>query len=147
MPMMTTTTSASAVAMPMAPQAVVPPAGAEDEEPWQHTRVVKTLWPPQAGTVKLRRLYGAALVCVRYRHDSSGSHRYTTVEIVVDHAPVKIHPTRRFAEVTLRDEEHEMRATIQALGARWHKGRKVWLLDRRVAKRLGLDGAARKNRK
>lgn len=52
------------------------------------THVVKTLWPPQAGTIKLSRRYGPALLCVRYRHDETGLRRYTTIELIVDEAPV-----------------------------------------------------------
>jgi hypothetical protein len=70
------------------------------DDPWQTTHVVKTLWPPQPGTVALRDLHGAALVCVRYRRDLSNSYRYTTVEVVVAHAPIR-HRKRRSAAETV----------------------------------------------
>ena len=53
------------------------------------TRIVKRLSATQPGALKLARRYGDALVCVRYRHDSDHRHRYTTVELVVDEAPVQ----------------------------------------------------------
>jgi hypothetical protein len=46
--------------------------------------VSKTLLPRQPGTLRLLREHGDALVCVRYRHDTSGLYRYTTVELIVD---------------------------------------------------------------
>ena len=52
------------------------------------THVVKRLLPSQPGAQKLARRYGEALVCVRYRHDPLGKLRYTTVELIVDEAPV-----------------------------------------------------------
>ncbi|HKX41878.1 MAG TPA: hypothetical protein VJO99_12025, partial [Burkholderiaceae bacterium] len=52
------------------------------------THVVKRLSPTQAGALKLARRYGDALVCVRYRHDAAGRHRYTTVELIIDEAPI-----------------------------------------------------------
>ncbi len=51
-------------------------------------RVTKTLEPDQPGAVRLTRQYGDALLCVRYRRDPRGLTRYTTVELIVDRAPV-----------------------------------------------------------
>jgi hypothetical protein len=70
------------------------------QKAWQQICVAKTLWPPQPGTLRLKRHYGAALVCVRYRIDSELGHRYTTVELMIDHAPAwpghrKKHTRRR----------------------------------------------------
>jgi hypothetical protein len=59
------------------------------EEAWCAMRITKTLWPPQHGTKRLKRHYGAQLVCVRYRHDRRMRHRYTTVELLIDHGPMK----------------------------------------------------------
>jgi hypothetical protein len=56
---------------------------------WSAMRVTKTLWPPQRGTLRLKRYYGAHLVCVRYRRDTQLGHRYTTVELLIDHGPVR----------------------------------------------------------
>jgi hypothetical protein len=52
-------------------------------------RITKTLWPPQRGTQRLKRHHGAMLVCVRYRHDKQLRHRYTTVELLIDHGPLR----------------------------------------------------------
>lgn len=71
------------------------------------THVVKTLWPPQAGTIKLSRRYGPALLCVRYRHDEAGLRRYTTVELIVDEAPVKGNRLRDGASTRDHDDAQD----------------------------------------
>ena len=58
------------------------------EAVYAETRIVKRLSATQAGAIKLAQRYGEALVCVRYRHDAQGRLRYTTVELVVDQAPI-----------------------------------------------------------
>ena len=55
----------------------------------EKTRVVKKIPASQPGALKLARCYGDALVCVRYRHDAQGLNRYTTVDLMVDHAPIQ----------------------------------------------------------
>ena len=71
------------------------------------TRVVKKLSSQQGGALKLARRYGAALVCVRYRQDMQGLHRYTTVELVVDEAPV----ASKRADATIVDDPITARLT------------------------------------
>ena len=58
-------------------------------------RVIKTLRPAQPGTLKRQRRYGGALLCVRYREDASDTTRHTTVELVVETAPVQRRLTDR----------------------------------------------------
>jgi hypothetical protein len=76
-------------------ETVVPKSKPPSKEAWCAIRIVKTLWPPQRGTKRLRRHYGAQLVCVRYRHDKRLSWRYTTVELLIDHGPLRVKPSRR----------------------------------------------------
>ncbi|MDY6921765.1 MAG: hypothetical protein SV765_16320 [Pseudomonadota bacterium] len=51
--------------------------------------VTKTLRPGDSGTKRLKQRYGDRLVCVRYRKDAGRQRRYTTVELIVDEAPVR----------------------------------------------------------
>jgi hypothetical protein len=93
------------------------------------TAVVKTLRPGLPGTRKWQRQYGDQLVCVRYRHDDRKLYRLTTVELVVDQAP--IHP-KAFNQASFgiqvdRDERHLI-ATLRAAGARWDPALKAWWL-------------------
>ena len=57
-------------------------------KPRDTLRVSKEFLPGQPGTLKLSRKYGDTLICVRYRVDAEGLHRYTTVELVVDRVPI-----------------------------------------------------------
>ena len=113
------------------------------QEAWAVTRVVKTLWPPQAGTLGLRRQFGAVLVCVRYRYSPDDRHRYTTVELLVDHAPVQRKRSGRPGyEVKIEAGEDQLRRDAKALGARWDGIAKVWRLSARAVRKLGLTGRA-----
>lgn len=98
--------------------------------------VLKTIWPEQAGAVKLARRFGAALVCVRYRRAADGRQRKTTVELVVAEAPIR----RRWVAVRLPRHLNTaaLRARAQALGAEWEPVRRVWLMSPRAADALGL---------
>ena len=103
------------------------------------TRVVKKLSGNQAGAIKLARRYGAALVCVRYRQDTLGLRRYTTVELVVDEAFV----TSKKADATLVDvrigwDEATLREKIKQLGGSWDPRQRVWRMRYRAAKQLDL---------
>ncbi len=110
----------------------------------QVTRVTRSLRPGQAGTLKLCRHYGDALVCVRYREDAKGVTRYTTVELVVDEAPVQrrmsgrtvVHVNIGFGDLTVRTQ-------AQAMGAKWDIDRKIWKMTLRTARALGLTGRIR----
>jgi hypothetical protein len=108
-------------------------------EPWSETRVVKTMWPPQPGTRRLHDEHGARLVCVRYRHDHGGNYRYTTVELMVDHAPVR-HRDDHSTWVQVRVPAHDadVRAKVKAAGGKWQQDTATWLITRKVAIRLGL---------
>ncbi len=117
---------------------------AQDQPACQTTRVVKTLWPPQSGTRRLHQHYGAALVCVRYRHDATGLRRYTTVEIVVDEGPVTgRHVDQRWFAVRIGFHEDTLRATAKIHGARWDKDAKIWHLKGAAVKKLKLESRVR----
>ena len=107
--------------------------------PHRQTRVVKTLWPGQPGTLKLRQRFGAKLVCVRYRHDPTGLHRLTTVEVVVDEAPVTGRRTdHRIYSIRVGQREFELQAIVKANGAKWDPQAKLWRMKGSSIKRLGL---------
>jgi len=103
-------------------------------------RVVKRLSPTQPGALKLARRFGDALVCVRYRHDTEKRHRYTTVELVVDQAPIARRQASLDAIVVVRIPFGDTARQNQArtLGAKWDGRDRVWYMRRSTAKRLGL---------
>ena len=105
----------------------------------RNTRVVKTLWPGQRGTLKLMTRFGARLVCVRYRHDAGGLHRLTTVEVVVDQAPVASRRSdERIYSVRIGLRELDLQADAKAQGARWDAPAKLWRMKGKAVKLLGL---------
>jgi hypothetical protein len=111
------------------------------ESVYANTHVVKRLSPTQAGALKLARRYGDALVCVRYRHDAPGQHRYTTVELVVDEAPVE--SRARLDEtvmIHLAFDDARRRQLVIAHGAIWDVSLRLWRMPRRIAKKLRLIG-------
>ncbi|MGH8796130.1 MAG: hypothetical protein ACREXI_03665 [Caldimonas sp.] len=100
-------------------------------------RVVKKLAPAQPGAIKLGRRYGDALVCVRYRHDSNGQYRYTTVELVIERTPIQRRPDR-VVGVRINFGEKSLQASAKAGGATWDSTFKLWRMPHRLASRLGL---------
>ena len=107
----------------------------------EQTRVVKKLSVTQPGALKLAQRYGEALVCVRYRHDAERRYRYTTIELVVERAPIKRRNPALDAIVVVRipfgDTERQLQA--QACGARWDSKSRVWYMRYGTAKQLGLQ--------
>ena len=110
----------------------------------QASHVTKTLWPGQAGTLKLMHLHGTPLVCVRYRRDANGLRRYTTVEIVVDTAIVKSDKAKRqMFDVAIAFEEQSLRTLAKKHGAKWSPERKMWTLSGQAVQALNLVHRAR----
>ena len=100
-------------------------------------RVLKTLAPTDRGAIELARRYGEALVCVRHRTDAKGKIRHTTVELVVQSAPIR---PRSITMVYVKIEPHEqaLHSVVKAAGATWDGRRRLWRLPSRVASILNL---------
>ena len=108
------------------------------------SHVTKTLWPGQAGTLKLMHQHGTQLVCVRYRRDANGLRRYTTVEIVVDSDIVKSDKAKRqMFDVAIAFEEQSLRTLVKKHGAKWSPERKMWALSGQTVQTLNLVHRAR----
>ena len=122
----------------MAPVAVAD-APCDVQSTYAATHVVKRFSATQPGALKLARRFGDALVCVRYRHDPEGRYRYTTVELVVDEAPVE---RRADLDATvmvhLAFNDTELQQLARAHGARWDDRQRLWAMPRRTAKKLEL---------
>ena len=109
------------------------------ESVYAETHVVKRMSATQPGALKLARRFGDALVCVRYRHDAQGLHRYTTVELVIDEAPVaRRADLDEIVFVHIGYDETERRQRALAHGARWNARRRLWSMPRRTATNLRL---------
>ena len=101
---------------------------------------IKTMQPGEAGTHHLLRKYGDRLVCVRYRKDRQLKKRYTTVELIIAERPdeQKTTPVIRVL-VNIRYGETALRAQVKLAGGRWLADEKLWEIDIRDARRLGLE--------
>jgi hypothetical protein len=106
---------------------------------YKNTRVTKKLSPLQPGARKLARLYGDALVCVRYRQDMRGQYRYTTVELVVERMPVvRREDMNRQVKVRIGFQEIQLHQTARSQGAIWNDRSCLWEMPLKLAKKLGL---------
>ena len=99
-------------------------------------RVVKTLSPNQSGAIKLARKHGDALRCVRQRHDRENLYRVTTIELVVERAPIQSR-SDRVVGVRIGAEEKSPQAAARASGAKWDSSARLWRMPHRTATRLG----------
>jgi hypothetical protein len=100
-------------------------------------RVAKTMRPGQRGAVKLTRLHGPDLVCVRYRESLDGTERLTTVEVVVERAVIQCRSDPVVA-FKLKPEEVDLRHLAMAKGARYDPRTSLWKLRRSEVIRMGL---------
>ncbi len=100
-------------------------------------RVARRIAPDRDGAKKLALRYGEQLVCVRHRLNSTGTVRFTTVELLVEQTPVVPTGTRLVA-VRLEPGDRPTRSLLLSCGAQWDKSRKVWMVPRRVVKTFGL---------
>jgi hypothetical protein len=106
---------------------------------WNRTRVTKKYAPSQPGARKLARRYGAALVCVRHRHNLEGTVRYTTVELMVEEVPIGSRtPRGQLLAVRLHRGDPELRHQVIANGGRWDRALGAWWVTRGTATRLRL---------
>ena len=102
-----------------------------------HFRVTKKIAPSQPGAIKLARRYGEHLVCVRHRVDPTGTVRFTTVELVVEQAPIGTKPDQ-IVGVRVDYHERQLRAAVKAAGATWDHEACVWRMPLKMARLLCL---------
>ena len=91
-----------------------------------------TLKPGQNGTKKYVTEYGHTLVCVRYRYDAQKRKKYKTVEIIVSELdwdpPQAKYPDGALLGLKIGLKETALQAQVKAVGGRWDKERKVWIV-------------------
>jgi hypothetical protein len=105
-----------------------------------------TLAPGQNGTKKLLAIYGERLVCVRYRYDAARKVRHKTVELIVE--TTSWVPNRRNARrepedrvaVRIGSSETALGERIKAAGAIWRPTHRLWEVDWKTVRELGLQG-------
>ncbi|GAC1446889.1 MAG: hypothetical protein NVSMB56_09910 [Pyrinomonadaceae bacterium] len=115
------------------------------------------LKPGARGTKKLTALYGAQLVCVRYRYDADRSKRFKTVELIIEEVawtpkpksadlaaqtmqtppPETFDPTQ-IVSLRVGRLETETQDAVKRAGGRWNPDERAWRLRRDKADALGL---------
>ena len=104
-----------------------------------------SLAPGQNGTKKLLTQYGDRLVCVRYRYDTQRKVRHKTVELIIETTQwnPRLRNTRRALEdmvyVRIGFAEEALRTRIKAAGAIWRPRHKLWEMDWRTVRELGIQ--------
>lgn len=102
-------------------------------------RVAKKIKPSQRGAIKLARVYGSELLCVRYRENPEGTERMTTVELVVERAVIQKR-NDPMVWFKLKPDELALRQVAMSRGARYNGRTHMWQLPRSEVLRLGLKG-------
>ncbi len=109
------------------------------------------LKPGQKGTRKLVELYGARLVCVRYRYDERLQKRFKTVELIVEESPWTPKPKTQdsfkpeeIVGVKIVYGEVELGRQVKAAGGKWNPARRLWEIRYDQATRLGLEDRIQK---
>jgi hypothetical protein len=104
--------------------------------------VLRTLWPPAAGTHRWLRQHGAELVCVRHREDPLGLRRVVTVELVVAavrsrHAGPLLQPRARYP-FRIAPTDRAMKLRVQAAGGTQNPRTGIWHATGSLIEALGL---------
>jgi hypothetical protein len=121
-------------ATPYTPQRLIP-----SQDIVRDTRVSRSARPGAPGTQKLMRVYGDALVCVRQRVSADGLMRMTTVELLVDVAPVRARiKDRDIVGVRVKATEYTLRSQVRGAGGVWDADHRLWRLSYKAARALGL---------
>ena len=107
---------------------------ASEHDKW---RVAKKMKPTERGALKLARLHGNELLCVRYRENSDGTERLTTIELIVDRTIVQKRDDPIVA-FKIKQDETELRRLAQAKGATYDPVNFMWKLQRSEVLRMGL---------
>ena len=99
--------------------------------------VAKKMKPSQRGAIKLARLHGEQLLCVRYRENPDGTERLTTIELVVERSVIQKRndPVVSFK---IKQNEIELRGLAMAKGAKYDGKHFMWKLPRSEVIRMGL---------
>ena len=99
--------------------------------------VAKKMTPSQHGAIKLARIHGKELLCVRYRENPDGTERLTTIELIVERVAIqkRIDPVVSFK---IKPAELDLRRLARSKGATYDAKTCMWKLVRSEVLRMGL---------
>jgi hypothetical protein len=89
--------------------------------------------------------YGERLVCVRYRYDAARKLRHKTVELIVETSswnPRQLNARREphdIVAVRIAFSESALRERIKAAGGIWRHRQRLWEVDWKTVRELGLQ--------
>ena len=109
-------------------------ARAEDLGQWH---VAKKIKPTQRGAIKLARLHGRELLCVRYRESPDGTERLTTIELVIERVIIQKRDDP-IVSFKIKQDEIDLRRQVMASGAKYDGKNFMWKLRRSEVIRMGL---------
>lgn len=106
----------------------------EDLAGW---RVAKKIKPSERGAIKIARMHGGELLCVRYRENPDGTERLTTVELVIERTVIQKRDDP-IVSFKIKQDELELRRKAMAKGAKYDGKNYLWKLPRSEVIRMGL---------
>ena len=99
-------------------------------------RVAKKIRPGQRGAIKLARMHGEALLCVRYRENADGSKRLMTGELLLEMTVIQKRDDP-IVSFKIKPKEIGLRRPAQSKGG-WYEGKNFRKLARSQGLRIGL---------
>ena len=100
-------------------------------------RVAKKIKPSQRGAIKLARIHGRELLCVRYRENPEGTERLTTIELVIERVVIQKRDDP-IVSFKIKQEETDLRRVAMARGAKYDGRNHMWKHLRSEVLRMGL---------
>lgn len=99
--------------------------------------------PGEPETIKLQRIYGDDLVCVRYKYDYKKKKRYKTVELLVDEKDWEPVKSDRYCHkrvyVQINRYEKILQKKIKEAGGIWSHKKRLWKLPIQTVRDLNLE--------
>lgn len=102
-------------------------------------RVAKKINSSQRGAIKLARIHGKSLLCVRYRESTDGTERLTTIELVIERTVIQKRDDP-IVSFKIKAEETDLRSLAQSKGAKYDYKNFMWRMLRSEVIRMGLKG-------
>jgi len=99
--------------------------------------------PGEPGTIKLQRIYGDDLVCVRYKYDYKRKKKYKTVELLIEEQDWEPASTDKYCHkrvyVQISLHEKILQQKIKDAGGIWNHEKKLWKIPIQTVRNLNLE--------
>ena len=109
----------------------------------EYTKTIRVLQAGQPGTKKVSRIYGDALVCIRYKRDYKKKRQYKTIELILDEKQWQPSKNDTYSSkpvyVRIQYGEIELGRKVKEAGGVWNREKKLWVLPLRAVLDLDLE--------